>query len=188
LYSCAQPTIKFPVKALTALAKAKGSLVLIDGAHAPGMADIDVKDIGADLYTGNCHKWLFAPKGTAFLWTKREVQTDNFPLPCVISSTGKRDYVGKLHRVLSMISDTNLMFTVLQHVGRFEYTGTRDYTSLLALPAALRFIDSRLGGIAAMQKYNRALLHEGSEVVRQRWQTYYVVRVLCATAYVFNPI
>lgn len=82
------------MKELTALAKAKGSLVLIDGAHAPGMVEIDVEAIGADLYTGNCHKWLFAPKGAAFLWTRREVQSDTFPLPCVISSMGKRDYVG----------------------------------------------------------------------------------------------
>lgn len=83
-----------PVEKLTALAKAAGATVLIDGAHAPGMVDIDVQRLGADLYTGNCHKWLFAPKGTAFLWTRRQVQTVAFPLPCVVSSTGKKDYVG----------------------------------------------------------------------------------------------
>lgn len=84
-----------PITKLTALAKEKHAVVLIDGAHAPGMEDIDVTAIGADLYTGNCHKWLFAPKGTAFLWTKRSVQSEDFPLPCVMSSTGKLDYVGK---------------------------------------------------------------------------------------------
>ena len=84
-----------PIIRLTARAKEKGAVVLIDGAHAPGMVAIDVDAIGADLYTGNCHKWLFAPKGTAFLWARRSVQTEDFPLPCVISSMGKEDFVGE---------------------------------------------------------------------------------------------
>lgn len=84
----------FPIEQLTALAKTKGATVVIDGAHAPGMLDIDVVSIGADLYTGNCHKWLFAPKGTAFLWTKRSAQTEQFPQPCVISSSQMHDYTG----------------------------------------------------------------------------------------------
>ena len=85
----------FPVEQLTALAKTKDAVVVIDGAHAPGMIEIDVGRIGADLYTGNCHKWLFAPKGTAFLWTKRSAQTDQFPQPCVISSSQMHDYTGE---------------------------------------------------------------------------------------------
>ena len=85
----------FPVRELTALAKTKGATVVIDGAHAPGMIDIDVHAIGADLYTGNCHKWLFAPKGTAFLWTSASAQTDQFPQPCVISSSQKYDFTGE---------------------------------------------------------------------------------------------
>lgn len=66
--------------------------------------------------------------------------------------------------------------------GRFEYTGTRDYTPFLALPAALRFIDSRLGGIETMMRYNRSLLCEGSRLVIDRWQSYYVVSLTRTTA------
>lgn len=54
----------FPVRELTALAHNVGAKVLIDGAHAPGMLDLDIPSIGADYYVGNCHKWLMAPKGS----------------------------------------------------------------------------------------------------------------------------
>jgi isopenicillin-N epimerase len=54
-----------PVRELTALCRAAGARVLIDGAHGPGMLPLDIPAIGADWYVGNCHKWLMAPKGSA---------------------------------------------------------------------------------------------------------------------------
>ncbi len=84
-----------PVETLTAMAKAHGSLVMIDGAHVPGVLDIDVLAIGAHYYTGNCHKWLFAPKGSAFLWVHPDHQQVEHPQPVVISSSGKYDFVGR---------------------------------------------------------------------------------------------
>jgi isopenicillin-N epimerase len=56
-----------PVKKICAMARAHGILTAIDGAHAPGMIQVDVGDIDCDFYAGNCHKWLGAPKGTAFI-------------------------------------------------------------------------------------------------------------------------
>jgi len=56
-----------PVKEICALARAHRILSFIDGAHAPGMIKVDIADIGCDFYAGNCHKWLNAPKGTAFI-------------------------------------------------------------------------------------------------------------------------
>ena len=87
------PSIIEPVKELTALAHKFGALSLIDAAHAPGVIDIDVHDIGADYYLGNCHKWLYAPKGSAFLWVAPGQQA--YSEPTVISSTGKHDFVGR---------------------------------------------------------------------------------------------
>jgi isopenicillin-N epimerase len=56
-----------PVKKICAMARAHKLLSIIDGAHAPGMLRVDIKDIGCDFYTGNCHKWMGSPKGTAFI-------------------------------------------------------------------------------------------------------------------------
>lgn len=69
-----------------------------------------------------------------------------------------------------------MQFTLPTHPGRFEYTGTRDYTAFATLPAALQFVDQTLGGLQAMRDYNTALLHEGSELVRRKWNSFFVVR------------
>ena len=68
-----------PVAELAALARAAGARVLVDGAHAPGMLSLDVSAIGGDWYVGNCHKWLMAPKGSAFLWASRSAQAGLHP-------------------------------------------------------------------------------------------------------------
>lgn len=68
-----------PVVELTALAHSYSALSLIDGAHAPGHIPVNVAEIGADFYLGNCHKWLYAPKGTAFLWVHPSQQTSVSP-------------------------------------------------------------------------------------------------------------
>ena len=64
----------FPVREICAAARERGILTAVDGAHAPGMIPIDIPALGADFYTGNCHKWLCAPKGTGFLWVGKDVQ------------------------------------------------------------------------------------------------------------------
>ena len=63
-----------PVKEICRLARESGIITVIDGAHAPGMVQLNIEEIGCDFYVGNCHKWLCGPKGTALMWAAPVMQ------------------------------------------------------------------------------------------------------------------
>lgn len=66
--------LTLPVHEICRRARERDITTVIDGAHAPGQLDLQMKDVGADYYVATCHKWLCAPKGSAFLYARREVQ------------------------------------------------------------------------------------------------------------------
>jgi isopenicillin-N epimerase len=115
-----QTALKFPVEAVCERARRAGLLSIVDGAHAPGQIPLDLTTLGADLYTGACHKWLCAPKGASFLYARREVQ----PLlkPLVVSWGWE--------------SDKPSASTYVDH---HEWQGTRDLAAFLSVPAAIDF-------------------------------------------------
>ena len=65
--------VVLPAKKLCALARSKGILSAVDGAHVPGMMRLNIRDLGCDLYSSSPHKWLQAPKGSGFLYVRDEV-------------------------------------------------------------------------------------------------------------------
>jgi isopenicillin-N epimerase len=134
----------FPVRELIELCRAAGVPVLIDGAHAPGMLSLDVPSLGADWYTGNCHKWLMAPRGSAFLWVAPERQADTHPL--VISHGFGQGFTAE-----------------------FDWVGTRDPSAWLSVPAAIDFHE-RLGG-ARLRERNAALAREQARLLARIWRT-----------------
>ncbi len=73
----------FPVKDIINAARKKNILTIIDGAHTPGHINLDLKSLNPDFFTGTCHKWLLCPKGTSFLYVKKEIQ--NLIEPLIVS-------------------------------------------------------------------------------------------------------
>jgi isopenicillin-N epimerase len=131
-----------PVEVLVARARERGILTVVDGAHVPGQIDLDLHALGADFYTGNCHKWLLAPKGAAFLYACREKQ--DLVEPLVVSWGWESDDPGPN-----------------RFVDEQEWTGTRDPSAPLAVPAALDFM--RRNDWPSVRKRCRALLLEARE-------------------------
>lgn len=125
----------FPVAELCRAARAAGVPTMIDGAHAPGLLDLDLAALGADWTTGNCHKWLCAPKGSAFLHVRPEHQA---ALRGGIVSWGAvADELaagGGGHTGFEAYVGT----TPLER--RLQWQGTRDLSACLAVPAALDFL------------------------------------------------
>ena len=125
----------FPVADLCRAARARGVLSLIDGAHAPGQLPLNIEDIGADFYTGNGHKWMCGPKGSAFLYARREHHS-TLHAPVVswgyVAEAIQADTEGS-----TLAFDRYTGTSILQR--RLQWQGTRDISAWLALPAAIEF-------------------------------------------------
>ena len=133
-----------PIAAMIAACHGRGVKVLVDGAHAPGQVRLDLTALDADWYVGNCHKWLFAPKGSGFLWARPDRQDGIHP--AVISHGYGQGFTAE-----------------------FDWTGTRDPSAWLAVPAALAF-HAGLGGEALMAR-NAALAAAAATRLAARWRT-----------------
>jgi isopenicillin-N epimerase len=64
--------LTLPIEQIAKEARAKGIFTIIDGAHSPGIVDLQLENSQMDFYAGNLHKWWMGPKGTAFGWFRRE--------------------------------------------------------------------------------------------------------------------
>lgn len=111
----------FPVAEICRRAREAGILTVIDGAHAPSQLDLDMEAIGADVYTGNLHKWLTTPRGCAFMHVRPEHHAwiESLIVSWGWGSTG-------------VISESTLVL-------RNEWQGTRDHSAFLSVPAAIQF-------------------------------------------------
>ena len=119
----------FPIGRAVAEARARGIWTVIDGAHTPGHIPLDLDALDADFYSGNCHKWLMAPKGSAFLYVRPELQAMINPLVISHGWTPEANQPGAAG-----------VFGNSAFVDFLEMQGTRDPSAWLTVPAALQFI------------------------------------------------
>ena len=111
----------FPAKAISDLAKRHNIFCIIDGAHAPGYLNLNIKEIDCDVYVGACHKWMCSPKGVSFLYVKTEHQKMIDPL--VISWGYESEFPGKS-----------------QFLDYHQWQGTRDMSAYLTIPTTIEFL------------------------------------------------
>jgi isopenicillin-N epimerase len=135
--------LRFPVEGICQRAREAGLLSIVDGAHAPGHIPLILQELGADFYAGACHKWLCAPKGSAFLYARRERQPMLEPL--VVSWGWEADQP-----------------SASQFVDHHEWQGTCDPAAFLSVPAAIAFQHEHDWSAA------RKRLHQLVKVTRQR--------------------
>jgi isopenicillin-N epimerase len=134
----------FPVQEIAARCRALDIPVLVDGAHAPGQLPVDLDRLGADFWVGNLHKWVCAPKASAVLYAAPQWRDTIRPL---VASHGLTE----------------------GYRPSFDWTGTRDPTALLAVPAALAFLGQ--AGWPAVWQHNNDLARQGAELVSGRLGT-----------------
>lgn len=112
----------FPVKEICDKARELGLITIIDGAHVPGQMDLDLKELNPDFYTGTLHKWMLAPKGSSFLYVKKDFQEMLDPL---IVGWGYES-----------VAPGESQFLDYQ-----EFQGTRDISAFLCAPKVIDFLE-----------------------------------------------
>lgn len=111
----------FPVKEICDIAKEKGIWTIVDGAHAPGHIPLNLSELKVDFYTGACHKWMMAPKGSSFLYATKEVQSFCNPLVVSWGYKAAKPYSS---------------FFIDYH----QMIGTRDFSAFLTVPFCIDFM------------------------------------------------
>ena len=138
------------IESLVAEARKRGVFSVIDGAHTPGHIPLDLEAIGADFYSGNCHKWLCAPKSAGFLYCAPEHRAELRPL--VIS-----------HGASAPLHDRPRTWL------EFDWVGSEDPSPYLTVPRALEFLRGALaGGVSALREHNQTLALEARRLLISR--------------------
>ncbi|MGI0495062.1 aminotransferase class V-fold PLP-dependent enzyme [Alkalinema pantanalense CENA528] len=134
-----QTALILPIAEIIATLNTHGIESLIDGAHTPGMLPLNLRSLGATYYTGNCHKWLCAPKGAAFLYVQPDRQSAIHPTTISHGRNDPRTSRSRFHL-------------------EFDWMGTGDPTAYLSVPKAIAYLESLLpNGWMGLMEHNHNL-------------------------------
>lgn len=142
------PCVVIPVRDLVKICREEGvERVFVDAAHAIGNVHVDVREIGADFYVSNLHKWFFCPPSVAFLYCRKSPVSPDLHHPVVSHEYGNG---------LAIES---------------AWIGTRDYSSQLVIPEVLEFINRFEGGIEGIRMRNHNAVIEMGQMLANAWGT-----------------
>ena len=131
-----------PVREICELARSRGALTLVDGAHPPGMMDLDIDSLGCDMYAGACHKWMLASMLTGFFTVREDVQDRVWPTVYSGHIDGKNMLGGA-------VDDPD------HSLARFESRGSKSSPNAASIDAAIDFHEAI--GPAAIEARDRHL-------------------------------
>ncbi|OWM75472.1 L-cysteine desulfhydrase [Punica granatum] len=142
------PSVLLPVKDLVRVCREEGvERVFVDAAHAIGSVNVDVKEIGADFYVSNLHKWFFCPPSVAFLYCRKVDFSNDMHHPVVSHEYGNG---------LPIES---------------AWIGTRDYSSQLVVPSAVEFVERFEGGVEGIMRWNHEEVVKMGKMLVESWGT-----------------
>ena len=133
----------FPLEKILPLFQAREIDVLVDGAHAPGMFELNIDALDPAYYVGNCHKWMCAPKGAAFIRVRKDRQAQIRPLALSHGANSAR---------------TDRTFFQRE----FDWFGTNDPSAVFSVPTAIDTLRGMVpGGWSEIYRRNRELVLQG---------------------------
>ena len=136
-----------PFEALTKALQSQGIDVLLDAAHGPGIVPLNIKELDPAYVTGNAHKWLCTPKGSAFLYVREDRRDKIRPL-CISHGASVPGTINEKFRF------------------EFDWPGTQDVTAWLCIPKAIEHVGSMLDGEwPAIMEHNSQLAIAGRELL-----------------------
>lgn len=145
--------IRLPFEQIVFELQSKGVDVLLDAAHGPGIVPLDLKKLKPAYATGNAHKWLCTPKGSAFLHIREDKRAQISPLSISHGASVKGNIDEKIRL-------------------EFDWTGTQDITPWLCIPKSIEYVDSLVeGGWIKIMEHNTNLAIEARNIILEALET-----------------
>ncbi len=138
----------FPIENIVSAFESRGIEVLVDGAHAPGMMELELEKLGASYFVGNCHKWICSPKGSAILYVRKDKQPKINPLQFSHVHDKKRG-------------------TADDWSAQFFWPGTDDISAYLCVPDAIQQMQEIGGSWEDIRKHNKNLVVQARNLIAE---------------------